>query len=187
LNGSPSVEQTSDGLIDLATDSLESLFSRLDPSPPVRRDLAQDVADYVLQRARESMSTHYRLIIWVPDPFLCGDIRRTTSNAIRYYFARRRDAQAKLLSSTLRTGRRALALGLGFLFACTGLLLVTATAPLRPVDAFLSESLLLIGWVANWRPIEILLYDRWPLRRERDILQALSRLQIDYRNIPAQL
>jgi hypothetical protein len=33
---------------------------------------------------------------------------------------------------------------------------------------FVEEGLLIIGWVAMWRPLELLLYDWWPqLRRKR--------------------
>jgi hypothetical protein len=33
------------------------------------------------------------------------------------------------------------------------------------VARVLEESLIIVGWVANWRPLEIYLYDWWPIRR----------------------
>ena len=33
------------------------------------------------------------------------------------------------------------------------------------VARVLEESLIIVGWVANWRPIEIYLYDWLPIRR----------------------
>ena len=36
------------------------------------------------------------------------------------------------------------------------------------------ESFLILGWVANWRPLEIFLYDWWPLARRRDLYNRLS-------------
>ena len=34
------------------------------------------------------------------------------------------------------------------------------------------ESLLIFGWVANWRPIEIFLYEWWPVVRRRNCGEA---------------
>jgi hypothetical protein len=51
----------------------------------------------------------------------------------------------------------------------------------EPFGSFLNEGLLIIGWVANWRPIEIFLYDWRPMRRQRDILAALGRMEIAFR------
>lgn len=38
-----------------------------------------------------------------------------------------------------------------------------------PVVRALEESLIILGWVANWKPIETFLYDWWPLKRRRDL------------------
>jgi hypothetical protein len=38
----------------------------------------------------------------------------------------------------------------------------------------LRQSFLILGWVANWRPLEIFLYDWWPLARRRDLYRRLS-------------
>jgi len=40
------------------------------------------------------------------------------------------------------------------------------------------ESLLIGGWVAMWRPIEIFLYDWWALRREQRDYERLSRARV---------
>jgi hypothetical protein len=38
----------------------------------------------------------------------------------------------------------------------------------------LQEGLLISGWVALWRPIEIFLYDWWPIRAEAALADRLS-------------
>ena len=43
----------------------------------------------------------------------------------------------------------------------------------------LSEGLIIIGWVANWRPLEIFLYGWWPLARRRKLYQRLADMPID--------
>ena len=50
--------------------------------------------------------------------------------------------------------------------------LVAAFVPYRVVARVLEESLIIVGWVANWRPIEIYLYDWLPIRRRIHALPA---------------
>jgi hypothetical protein len=45
------------------------------------------------------------------------------------------------------------------------------------------ESLLIVGWVAMWRPLEIFLYDWWPIAGERRLHDRLSRITV--RVVPA--
>ncbi|MCK6440823.1 MAG: hypothetical protein L6Q71_11575, partial [Planctomycetes bacterium] len=43
----------------------------------------------------------------------------------------------------------------------------------------LSESFIIIGWVAMWRPLEIFLYDWWPLRATERLFERLSRIDVE--------
>jgi hypothetical protein len=51
------------------------------------------------------------------------------------------------------------------------------------VRQILREGLVIIGWVAIWRPLEVLLYDWWPLSQKRRLLQRIleSHLSIVHR------
>jgi hypothetical protein len=40
------------------------------------------------------------------------------------------------------------------------------------------EGLLIGGWVAMWRPIEIFLYDWWPIRAEARFYDRLSAMPV---------
>jgi hypothetical protein len=42
----------------------------------------------------------------------------------------------------------------------------------------LRESLLIGGWVAMWRPMEIFLYDWWPIRGEARLSDRLSAMPV---------
>ncbi|MGH9221520.1 MAG: hypothetical protein ACRD1W_19605 [Vicinamibacterales bacterium] len=41
-----------------------------------------------------------------------------------------------------------------------------------------SESLLIGGWVAMWRPLEIFLYEWWPIRAEARLFDRLSAMTV---------
>ena len=45
----------------------------------------------------------------------------------------------------------------------------------------LAEGLLIIGWVGLWRPVEIFLYDWWPIRRRQQHFAALAAMPVDVR------
>jgi len=52
-----------------------------------------------------------------------------------------------------------------FLFACIALRQIFFSAPASTFGEIVAEGLLILGWVAMWRPMETLLYDWWPVRR----------------------
>jgi hypothetical protein len=52
----------------------------------------------------------------------------------------------------------------------------------EPLAGIAQESLLIVGWVANWRPIEIFLYDWWPILRRRNLYRRLANARVDVRS-----
>lgn len=157
------------------------MFHAFDPSPLVGRDLDNEVEAYIVESALELSERAYRLVIHVAEPERDRDSKETIAAAVRSYFAYRSEVQARRLRLLLREGRQALVMGLGFLALCWGLgFLATETVP-KPFGEFLSEGLLIIGWVANWRPAEIFLYDWRPMSRQRKILDELANMDIHFR------
>lgn len=47
-----------------------------------------------------------------------------------------------------------------------------------PLLTFIRESLMIAGWVAMWRPMEIYLYEWWPIRRKGKIFEKLARMPV---------
>ena len=81
-----------------------------------------------------------------------------------------------------RIGRRSLAIGIPILIACFVAARFAAGYLLEnPVQRLVEESLLILGWVANWRPLEIFLYDWWPLARRRDLYRRLAAAAVELR------
>lgn len=77
--------------------------------------------------------------------------------------------------------RAGLAIGLVFLVACIALRRALIANPLLVDQSILDEGLLILGWVAMWRPIEVLLYDWWPLTRRRAVLRRLAVIPVEVR------
>jgi hypothetical protein len=49
----------------------------------------------------------------------------------------------------------------------------------EPFKGLVEESLLLLGWVANWRTIEVFIYDWLPIVRKRNLYRRLSAAKVD--------
>ena len=58
---------------------------------------------------------------------------------------------------------------------------VAANLQPRPLGKVIEESLLIFAWVANWRPIEIFLYEWWPIARRRDLYRRLAVAKVELR------
>jgi hypothetical protein len=43
---------------------------------------------------------------------------------------------------------------------------------------FLDEGLIIAGWVALWYPLDALLYQHWPLKRERRLYEQLRAMDL---------
>ena len=96
------------------------------------------------------------------------------------YFANRAQSVQRDLNELFRVGRYSLAVGVATLLGC--LLLAQLTRQFfasPPVDRLVEESFLIMGWVANWRPLEIFLYDWWPIIRKRNLYRRLAAAAIE--------
>ena len=101
-----------------------------------------------------------------------------TACGIHNYFEYKAELARRELNQLLRHGRMSLVIGLTFLALC--LLIADAIAKLA-TGTFLNivrESLTIGGWVAMWRPLQIFLYDWWPLTGRRRIYYNLGRAQV---------
>jgi uncharacterized protein YjlB len=82
----------------------------------------------------------------------------------------------------MREGRIALGIGVSFLIVC-----VTAGNALAGLlhDAtwadIARETLSIGGWVAMWRPMQIYLYDWWPLKTRERLYRRMARMHVRLR------
>ena len=164
--------------ISLKLRELSQLFNSMDPSPFIDRDLDHDAEEFIVSSAREAHgSGAFELVIHLgtrPDPQLASE----TEDAVQHYFSVRADLKRREFRLLLRRGHSVLAIGLLFLTSCLLLSgMVSKLAPAALTD-ILREGLIIVGWVAMWKPLEIYLYDWWPLRQEWLALQRLARMRV---------
>lgn len=164
-------------MVDVRLQHLEQLYETLDPSPFRERDLDAAAAAYIRESVQElphSASVGLRIIMPTP---LGAPIQEQVREAIRNYFAYRARVNRLRLKRELAKGRRSLLVGLSFLLVC---LLLRSLLTQTPLGAFLQEGLLIVGWVAMWRPLEIFLYDWWPYMGRARLNDRLSGIAIEF-------
>jgi hypothetical protein len=158
---------------------INQLFNSMDPSPFNEKDLDKDAEEFILSWAREyahhepvSLVIHLKQF---PDG---NDPKPMVEEAVRHYFAYRAKLNRLEFSRLMKQGRLSLLIGLFFLGAC----LLASELLISKVPGTLSnltkESLTIAGWVAMWRPMEIYLYDWWPLRRRGQTFEKLSKIDV---------
>jgi hypothetical protein len=157
---------------------ISQLFNSMDPSPFIERDLDADAEEFIMSWARElPASRDLELVIHLAQPSTPGRLEGV-EGAVRRYFATRAEIKRLEFSQLMRRGRLNLVVGLVFLAIC---LLLGGLVPDPAANAALGiakEGLTICGWVAMWRPLEIYLYDWWPLFEEGRRLDRLARMRV---------
>jgi len=165
--------------IEISLNRLSQLFNSLDPSPFHERDLDQDAEEYIVSSAEEIGRQHpIALVIHLPADQVPGAGSINLANAIHNYFAYREAHERRRLRLLFRDGRIALLIGLLFLFCCVLLRELANSFGDDSASDIFGEGMLIIGWVAMWRPLEIFLYEWVPIRRRCHVLAKLAAMPV---------
>jgi hypothetical protein len=163
---------------------MAQLFDALDPATHQDKDLSPKIDAYIVESAAELAARGpFALTVHLDQPG-SADEERLVGEAVRAHFTRRARTLGRQLRRLLRRGLVSLGIGIAFLIAVwlAGQLagrLLGGTG----LGILFRESLLIVGWVAMWRPLEIFLYDWWPIAGERRLHGRLSRITV--RVVPA--
>jgi hypothetical protein len=163
--------------------SLAQLFNSIDPSPFRERDIDADVEQFIYEWVRELPPTAtFSLVVHLPAEEAARPEAAIVAEAFRNYFAHRAQTIDLELRELFRVGRRSLAIGVLVLAAClSASQLLAPLIPNATAAWVVQESLIIVGWVANWRPIEIYLYDWWPIRRRRRLHARIAAAPVTVR------
>jgi hypothetical protein len=165
--------------------TIMQLFNSLDPSPFRERDLDPHTEEFVVGWARElPSSTTFSIVVELPSAEATKSEAAGIGEAFANYFRHRAEASERELRELFRVGWRSLAIGLIVLIVClVGSQVVAKMAGSAVVARVLEESLIIVGWVANWRPLEIYLYDWWPIRRRIQLYHRIAAASVQVRPV----
>jgi hypothetical protein len=169
--------------IQVQVEEIAQLFDTLDPFPFRERDLDKDAEEFIVGWAREfPRNQPIKIIIHVPEDELKNEQAKHLSPALARYFNYRAEITGRDLNELFRVGRQSLLIGVTVLAVCVLVSrAITAALGSGNVSRFVEEGFIILGWVANWKPLEIFLYDWWPLARRRDLYRRLAAANVELR------
>ena len=167
-------------IIEIRIRSLDQLFDDRDPSPFIAQDLDDDAQRYIVASAGEvSSRLTLALAIHLSSPPPPPESLRDVGEAIREHFIRQSGFAQIHLRGLIHDGWVSLAIGLAFLSAALAIASALGKwAESSNPAAVLREGMIILGWVAMWRPIQIFLYDWWPIRDDRRLYDRLARMPV---------
>ena len=166
-------------IIDLKVDSKDQLFDKKDPNPYRTKDLDDDVVEYIISSCfdigRSKLGT---LRISVMSKITDSD-KREIIHAICDYFEYRKQISSKNLRAILSIGLKSFFIGL--LFLSFSIYLSNYLSKISSdifFKSFIKEGFLLLGWVSMWKPINIFLYEWWPIRENIRLFTVLAQVNV---------
>jgi hypothetical protein len=172
------MSETANNRIEVRLRELSQLFNSMDPSPFIDRDLDAAAEEFIVSWARElPHQAELELVIHLatpPPPERSAGLEE----AVQHYFASRAEIRRREFRQLLRRGRTSLLIGVTFMGGCVALGELTRRLLPGGWNSFAEVSLSIVGWVAMWRPLEIYLYDWWPVRGDQRLLERLSRMRV---------
>ena len=165
--------------LELHLTDLRQLFNSLDPAPFRERDLDPAAEAYIVDWAREvPRGVAPSLVVHLADAPAAGS-EAMLRDAVHGYFLERAQAERGRLRQLFRTGRVSLVIGLAFLAGAIALGEFIASFVAKEGWAYIvKETFVIGGWVALWRPLEIFLYDWWPIRAEASMYDRLGAMPV---------
>ncbi len=155
-------------VIEVYVAELRNLFNSIDPSPFRDKDLDPKAEEFIVEWSKDvPIDTPLALTVHLERPAGLPDEAAVLRDAIHEFFRQSALSTRRRLRQLFRVGRTSLVIGIGFLalFIALGDFIARQLHG-SGIGEIVRESLLIGGWVAMWRPLEIFLYDWWPIRRE---------------------
>ena len=170
-------------IIEIHVAELKQLFDAIDPSPFRDRDLDPKAEEFIVGWAKDLPGdTSLALVVDLDREAGLPDEAAVLRDAIHEFFRHRAETYRRRLRELFRVGRTSLLIGLITLAAAIALgdFLANLMKGSR-VGEILRESLTIGGWVSLWRPLEVFLYDWWPIRNEARLSDRLAAMPVRIR------
>jgi hypothetical protein len=171
-------------IVEIRLEQIMQIFDNHDPYPFRERSLDQAVEAYIVGHT-ENLPARRRihLVVHLPRREADSPAAGQLAQAVASHFSERANETQRSLSALFRVGRRALLIGVTVLALSLIVVRLTDNLPGARFPKLFAEGLTIFGWVANWRPMEIFLYDWWPIARQRNLYRRLSQAEVSVKAV----
>lgn len=166
--------------IDVNFHDFKQLYDGRDPSPFYERDLDEDLIRYLVMSCEEiGTDRSIKIVLTESGQSEKAKQREDFKQALHHFFEHEVRATENELKHLYRQGRTSLFFALVFLVVCV-FLAVKIIGNASVITQAISEGLIITGWVALWKPINIFLYEGWPYNRKKRVYQILSHIEVEF-------
>jgi hypothetical protein len=167
-------------VIQVHVTELKQLFNSIDPSPFRSKDLDPKAEEFIVGWAKDMpRNTPLALVVELDRSAGLPDEAAILRDAVHEFFGQRAHVFRQRLRELFRLGRTSLVIGvivLAIAIALGDFLAILMKG--SRIGEILRESLTIGGWVSMWRPLEIFLYDWWPIRNEARLSDRLAAMPV---------
>ncbi|QDK36461.1 hypothetical protein [Bdellovibrio sp. NC01] len=161
-------------IIEIKVSDVKQLFDLRDPAPFREKDLDENFTRY-LEAYTDEVTTRYPLKIKIGITNLSEDVTpNIIKEAIRQYFEYQILLKRSQLTKNMKTAQLFLLIGISLLFFCLVVAQWIHKEIPSNVGTTLREGVVIFGWVSMWKPIELLLFDWYPIYDRIRVYRRLS-------------
>lgn len=167
-------------LIEIKLKSLKQLFNTYDPAPFFEKDLDDDAIAYIVSTVKEfPLTQKQKLIIYLPGIFRKKVGQGEIKNAISHYFKYQHFLAKRNLKLKFKEARTEFGIALLFLFISLAISEWIAISFEGLVSRLIAEGIIITAWVAMWRPLDAILFEWLPIRKEGLVYEKISKMPIE--------
>jgi hypothetical protein len=163
---------------------LAQLFNSLDPSPFWDRDLDGRAAQFIEEEFSDKRSADaWHLHVHAGEG---ADLAAHLQAAVEHYYTRMASSTRRRLRDQIRVGQLALLGGLVIFAVSMSARTILENLLHGGVPRMLDEGLIILAWLALWRPAEWLVYGWVPLYLKRRLYERLAAIRVSVLAEPGQ-
>lgn len=167
--------------IQIHVKTVQQLFEFKDPSPFWERDLDSSFANYLVSSAyelRRDTTKAFRISIQIDESE--KDLSEVNiDTALKSYFNYQIDNKRREFKRTLKTARIFLLVGLLSLSICLVLAQGLTHINSEAIRTSLREGVIIFGWVSLWKPLEVFLFDWYPIYDQIKLYRQLNASEVE--------
>jgi hypothetical protein len=169
---------SAESTLHLRIDTLDELLTTQNFHPHRHRYLQTDWVEWLVQEAADA-NKETKLTLQIEMQKAGAVSEETLKQMIGYHFEYLQKKATLEKQNTLKQGYKYLGIASLFLLLMTiGYNLLENWAPDNKFANTMQDALVILGWVAFWRPAELLLYDWHPFKNEAKLYERLAAMPV---------